>query len=168
MATAANLLASLGVDEWEVRVYSALSTASSLAAAIKNRTNAVHLAYSFYKINKSLTEMISQAYEMVEGKRTPPPDDEPITPQRLHLVSYNLDELARMIVHLYERGKSAGLTNNSLMAGSLNGMLKHVEEIKDVADWFEAAADSERLSAISARAKQEKENGDLFDLSQVD
>ena len=167
MATAATFLTIIGPDEWDTRVYGALYTASRLSLAVRTRANTLRLAYSFHKVNRLLGEMLSNVYDAVEGKH-PVPDVEPITPRRLEEASQNVDRLARMLEHLCEQAKKAGLTNNSLTAGSLDGIRKRVEELKDLADWFDTAAHPEEVDSIFARAKQERERGELFDLSQVD
>jgi hypothetical protein len=167
MATVANFLTVIGADEWDTRVYGALYTASSLSLAIRTRANTLRLAYSFHKVDKMLAEMLSNVYDEVEGKR-PASDAEPVTPQRIQEAGDNLARLARMLEYLYEQSKRAGLTNNSLTAGSLNGIQKRVDEVKDLADWFDTAAHPEEVDAIFARAKQERERGELFDLPQVE
>jgi len=167
MATAANFLTIIGPDEWDARVYGALSITSSLVAAVRTRAGTIRLAYSFHKVNRTLAEMFSSVYDTLEGKR-PTPDAEPVTPQRLQQVSENIDRLARMLEYICEQSKRVGLTNNSLTAGSLNSFRKYIEEMKDLADWFETAAQSEEVNSLLARAKQEKERGEIFDLSQVD
>jgi NADPH:quinone reductase-like Zn-dependent oxidoreductase len=168
MATAANFLISVGPEEWDAKIYGVLSSTSSLVVAVRNRANVVRIAYSLYKINKTLAETFSNMYERLEGKRPVEPVTEPVTPQRLHEVADNVDRLARMLEYLCEQMKRARLTNNSLTAGSLYGIQKRVEEIKDVADWFETAAQSDEVNAVFDRAQGEKERGEVFDLSQVE
>jgi hypothetical protein len=167
MGTAANFLTIIGPDEWDARVYGALSIASSLSAAVRTRAGRFRLAYGFHKVNRSLAEMFSNVYETLEGKR-PVPNVEPITPQRLHEISENICRVARTLEYLCEQSKRAGLTSDSLTAGSLNSFRKRIEELDDLAGWFETAAHPEEVNSIFARAKQEKERGELFDLSQVD
>ena len=168
MATAANFLNSVGPDEWDARVYAALSSTSSLVASVRNRVNVVSIAYSLYKINKTLADMFSNIYGTLEGKRPAEPSTEPVNAQRLHEAAENVDRLARTLEYMCEQMKRARLTNNSLTAGSLNAIRKRVGEITDVADWFETAAQSEEVNAMFVRAQGEKERGDVYDLSQVD
>jgi hypothetical protein len=167
MGTAENFLATIGPDEWEARVYGALSAASSLRIAVRSRANALRLAYNLHTINKRLAKMFSNVYDTLEGKQLVVPDVEPVTPRRLQDISDSLKRLAQMIEYLYEQSNRVDLTNNSLTAGSLHAMRKRVDEINDLADWFETAAQSNEVNSIFARANEEKDRGELFDLSQV-
>jgi hypothetical protein len=115
-----------------------------------------------------LAEMLSNVHDSLEDKLPATPPAEPITPQRIQEAGDNLARLARMLEYLYEQSKRAGLTNNSLTAGSLNGIRKRVEQVKDLADWFDTAAHSEEVDAIFARSKEERERGEIFDLPQVE
>lgn len=167
-ATAAAFLTNAG-PAWDAEVYDALSLASRLANAVENRTNGLRLAVGLHKINSRLNELsktIQRDVEAAEGGQGKV--DEEITPQRLHEVAADVDHLARMLESLHESAGRARLTNNSFMAGSLRGIFEHIEELHDLADWFETAAQMTEVNAIFSRAKQERERGDVYDLSQVD
>ena len=168
MATAADFLIFVGADEWDARVYQVLSSASNLALAVKRRSNTLRIAYHLHKLNGTLKGMLEEVYAVLEGKKHVEPVQEPVTPQRLRQSSDNLERISRMIEALYESGRRAGLTNNSLTAGPLDAIRKHIPELLDVAEWFEAAADSEQVNSAFARAREESKNGDIYDLSQVE
>lgn len=171
MATAAAFLTNVG-SEWDAEVYDALSASSRLANAVKNKANTVRIAIGLRKTNSQLNEVfrnIQRDIEAVESGKAPAKAiEEPITPQRLHEVAANVDHLARMLEHIDEGARRARLTNNSLMVGPLNGLRKHIEPLHDLADWFETAAQQTEVNVIFARARQERESGDVYDLSQVE
>lgn len=171
MATAAAFLTNVGAA-WDAEVYGALSDASRLAAAVKDRANSVRIAFGLRKVNAQLNDLFRNIQRDVDAAETGKASnkagsDETITSQRLHEAAADVDHLARMLDSLHENARRARLTNNSLMAGSLRGIFKHIDQLHDLADWFETAAQMDEVNAIFARAKEEKERGETYDLSQV-
>jgi hypothetical protein len=172
VSTAATIIQSFETYELNTRLYGILSLASRLAASVKNRTNALHLAYGLHRTNRSLTEMfekIQAAADAAAGGSLPPdPNAEPLTPQRLRQVGDNLTQLYNTLDYIVEAARRAGLFNNSLTASSLQRMNSYKERIVDLVDWCEVAAEPEHVNALFQRANEEKERGDVFNLNQVE
>jgi len=64
--------------------------------------------------------------------------------------------------------EQAKLLNYSLIAGSLSEFRRYSERILDLADWFEAVQLSDFQNEIFDRADRERQQGNIFDLSQVE
>ncbi len=154
----------------EAKSFDALSLASSLARATRNRANTLRIAFSLFSLNRNLIGFLNEAHAIMEGKKKAAlvaSSPESVTPERMKTVADNLEHVYRIIDYIYESSKRARLTNNSLTAGSLSSLRHHGEELLDIADWFELMADPKQFSGDFERAKQEKELGELYDLSQV-
>lgn len=167
MPTAEAVLNSLGIDEWDASVYGTLATVSHLAAVVRNRANVFRIAYGLHGVNSKLTEMMTKVYGAIEGKIPTDANAEAATPERVRETIDNIERLGRMLEYMHELLRRARLTNNSLTAGQLNSVQRHVEELKDLADWFEASLHSEENNAAFDRAKQERERGPIYDISEV-
>jgi len=169
MATPARVFQSFEAYEWDTEVFGALSLASRLAVSVKNKANVLKLAYAFHTINKAMNSLFDTFDKAIEGQLpVVEQTEEPVTPQRFRMAADNLLHLSRTLDYVYESCHRVGLLNNSLAAGSLRKMKSRSKELADIADWFELAAMPEQVGEIFDRAKQEKERGDLFDLSEVD
>jgi hypothetical protein len=151
----------------EAKSFDALSLASSLAKATKNRAHTLRIAYSLFSLNRNLIGFLNETHAIMDGKKKVAPPTESVTPQRMKTVADNLEHIYRIIEYIYESAKRARLTNNSLTAGSLNSLRRHGEELLDIADWLELMADPKQFKDAFERAEQEKELGETYDLSQV-
>jgi hypothetical protein len=156
-----------GTYDWDAQVYGALSVASRVAATVKNRANVLRIAYHLHGLNKTLTNFFETVHATMEGKKPVDPSAKPVTPERLRSIADNLEHLHRIIEYVYESLRRAGLTNNSLTAGSLQSIRKYGEELLSLADWFELMSEPQQVKAIFDRAEQESERGEIHDLNQV-
>lgn len=167
MSTA--VLTRLSSDAWNAELYNSLSFTSHIAAAIRSRAAAISLAINLRRLTSKLDEMLKNAHSLIEGKVPPTPADEPFTPQRAHDTIDTLQMISRILSYTYESAKRKRLTNNSLLATPLNRLNPLAEEILDLADWLETLTpQSGDVENIFSRAAQEKEHGEIYDLSQVD
>ena len=74
----------------------------------------------------------------------------------------------RTLDYLVEGARRAGLTNNSLTAGSIKGLQRNLETIASLADWLDLAAQPDAVNGIFERTKLERERGELIDLANVE
>lgn len=155
--------------EWNARMYGVLSAASRVAATVKNRANVIKLAYHLRNLNKLVTEMVENVNAGMEGKLPAPSTNEsPMTPRQIREQADRFEHLHRMLEYIYESLRRAGLTNNSLTAGSLLSIHRQTATVADFADWLDLASQSDQVDSLFNRAKQEKERGELIDLAQVE
>ena len=168
MSSAAVIINTLGTYNWNARVYGTLTAASQLAASVKNRTNKLRIAYHLHRLNNTLMEFVQLIHTAMEGKLPANPGAEPVTPRVLRASADNLEQLHRTLEYIVEALRRAGMMNDSITAASLRGIQRNIEQIASVADWFDLASQLPEVTEIFDRAKQEKERGELIDLTQVD
>lgn len=167
MNNATAILDKFGTYEWNARVYGVLAFASRVAASVKNRTNAIKVIYHLRSLSRLLKEFLDTVHNGMEGKLPADPKAEPITPARLRDASDQLENLYRTLDYIYEGCRRAGLTNNSLAAGTLSELHKQSEEFAMLADWCDVTSEPDAVDDIFNRAKREKERGELIDLAKV-
>lgn len=158
----------LGTLEWNAELHGALSVVSRLALSVKKRANVIHVAAFLRTTNRKLRLLFDTIDAAVEGKIAPDPNAEPLTPQKIHQVASEVEQLAHVIDYVYESLRRVGLTNNSLTAGQLRAFHGYHEPLLDLADWIELAAQSEQVEAIFKRAAEERERGEVADLQRVE
>lgn len=168
MSTAATVISNLGTHNWNARVYDVLALASRLAAAVKNRSNVLRIAYSLHDLNKTVEKFIGTVNSAMTGELKSDPNAEAVTPETLRSNADNFESLYRTLDYIVEGSRRAGLTNNSLTAASVRGLQKNLEAIGNLADWFDLASQPEAINQIFETAEREKERGDLIDLARVD
>jgi hypothetical protein len=151
----------------EAKSFDVLSSVSSLAASVKNRANVLRVAKSLYTLNRTLAKFLDESHEMMSGKKPVPQPTEPSTPHAMRTTADNFEQIHRMLQYIGELGRRARLTNNSLTAGSLKSLLRHSEELLDFADWLETVADPKGVKGVFERAKQERDKGEVYDLTHV-
>lgn len=168
MTPAVSAIDLFGTLEWDAELHGALSLASRLALSVKHRANVLRLAMFIRTTNRKLHSLFDTANAAMEGKIPPDPNAEPLTPQKIHKIASEVEQLARVIDYVYESLRRVGLTNNSLTAGQLRVFRGYQEPLLDLADWIELAAQSEQVEAIFNRATEERERGEMADLQRVE
>jgi len=166
MTTATIVLAAIE-PELRIGALDSLSLTSALAAAAKRRSNVVSIAWSLWKVDGHVKNFLERVNGIIEGRIKVETPDEPLTRPKIEGLIDSLDMIARNIDYIHESMKRAGLTNNSLTAGSLKSLVGHREGILDVADWLDASLKTDENAAILARASRERESGQTVDLDQV-
>ena len=161
------VIKALDSPEWNADVYGALSSLSRLAAAMQSKANVIKLAFILRRMNRNISSLFETVKAAEEGRLKPDANAEVPTPQRLMDSSDKLMKMSRYIEYLYELLRRVGLTNNSLTAGNLKSIKCYSERIVDLADWFEAMAQSKEIEAIYERATGERERGEIFDLERI-
>lgn len=159
MDYAGTILNAFGTYEWDAQLYGALSLGSRVSLAIRSRANRLLLAYHLRFFDKSLNTFFGKVNDALEGRIPPDPNAEPVTSERLKDAADNLEHLSRIIDNVHESLRRAGLTNDSLTAGYLRSIYKHREQLLDLSDWCELAAQPEQVDEIFKGAQQEKERG---------
>lgn len=168
MTNAAAAINSLGSSDLNVQVYDTVSAAAALAKAASDRAKVLSIAYNLVKLNRSFRSLFDQVDDVLTGKRPVDPQAEPMTPQRLQEMIDSLSHVCRMVDYFYESMRRARLTNNSLTAGSMRNLQLNSERLKDFVDWLDAVAKPDDLDSIFNRAKQERDHGELYDLSRAE
>lgn len=162
------VLNALCSDDFESRTFDVVSLISSLAAKAKSRTSVISFSFSLYKLNRKIASSLGGLHEVLEGRKAPSScSDEPISRQRILAIADNFDFCHRAIECIYEGARRARMTNNSRIAGNLLCLRKFGDEMQDIAMWLETLADEAGVKKIFDRAEQEKESGEIYDLSQV-
>lgn len=156
-----------GTDQWNAEVYGSLSIASEIASMVKNRSKNILLAYKLHALNRHLARFFEQVHDQMEGKRTLPAGKEPPTEEEYQKAVKSLQDLSRSMYVTYETCKRLRLTNNSLLAGSIARLRTYSEELSELAEWLETGGQKDVFADVFMRSEQEKERGDIYDLSQV-
>lgn len=167
MSASATVLANFGRNQWNARVYGSLSIASRIASLVKDRRQAVRLAFLLRKLNNSLASFFEEIYLRIEGKIPPQSPAEPLTAERAQNALHSLRELSTSLFETYEGAKSKRLTNNSLLAGPFSRLRTYSEDISELADWLEMSLDLKPVEEIFERARLEAEQGDVFNIKQA-
>jgi len=165
--TDATLVLSAIQPDVRLSALDSLSEISALAAAVKRRANVVSICWNLRKVDKTVRDLLEKVYGIMEGRIQVERAPEPVTPQQVEESIDTLDMIARTIDSTHESMRRVGLTSNSLTAASLASLVQRREEILDLADWFDASLKTEETAAIFARAKTEREMGQVVDINQV-
>ena len=115
-----------------------------------------------------MLEFVIIVNEAMEGKRNAGPNADPVTAQTLRSSADNLEQMYRTLDYIVEGARRAGLSNNSLTAGSVSGLQRNLDAIASLADWLDLAAQPDAVNGIFERAKQERERGELIDLAKTE
>jgi len=136
---------------------------------LKDRTQTLYLAYHLRRLNNRLEGFFGQVYEMIEGKRPVPEPDEPPTPENTQDAIKALHQLHGVLSRILNLAKCRRLTNYSLLSAQVRMLARLEEEAGELADWFEMAVlQQEQTKDVFDRARAEKEQGDVYDLSQIE
>ena len=161
-------LAVFGSDKWNAQVYDSLSFASRIAYVVKDRAQILNLAINLRRMVGKLEANLETLNLVIEGKVSPQ-SSEPTPPQQIQEAIDTLQKLSRVLSSIYEAAKRKRLTNNSLIAGPLSRLNKLSDDLSGIAEWAEMAfLHQQAVEDIFNRSRNEKEQGDIYDLSQVD
>jgi hypothetical protein len=166
MTTATAIISNLTSDEFSGDVYEALSVTAQVAAFVTRRANVIRISHGLYKTNKLVKSLLDLVDDAISGKRELV--EKQTTRQDVQRVAENLDHLVRTIEYLYESLRRAQLTNNSIVAGPLATLHSAIEPLKDIADWADLSAKPQELASILARAKVERERGEMYEMKRVE
>ena len=151
------------VDLWYADLYEIMALAYRLSAAIKDRVTAAKIAQQYRRIDSLLAKMFKDVHKALDEHK----GSSLGTPAELQEAIQTISKLHSQVGRLLQASKRARLTNNSLTAQSLYNIANWNEEVADLLEAFELSANPEAINAIYKRSKEERERGDIFDLSEV-
>ncbi len=170
MSASAAALATISSDHWNADVYGSLSVAFQIAALVKHRAQVIRVAFIVRRFSNSVGDSIDLLHAVMQGKAVPPSDSssEPMTPERGQNAVRMLRDLSNAMDEIYDKAKWHGLTNYSLVAGSFLKLQGQAERILEIADWLELILEPESIESLFDRARAEQEQGEVYNLSQVE
>lgn len=141
-----------------------MALASRLSALVKDRVAAVKIAYHIRRLDSTLSNFFTEIHKALEKGM---PKGHEVTPKSIGEACESLDRLHGILENFHELCKHARLTNNSLMAGPINSINNYNDEILELSELLKLSLPPEAIKSIFTRAKEEKERGEIFDLSEV-
>jgi glycyl-tRNA synthetase beta subunit len=160
------VLSILGTDRWNTDVYGSLTAASEVSSALKNGALRIRLAYLLQVLNRRLKHFFEELYNAVDHPNPVAPEQTPSVEDIQQAISA-LRQLSTSLSNTYDRAKRVRLTNNSLLGGALGRLHIYSEDLSEVAEWLEMLLEPNSYENAFKRAADEKEQGQVFNLSQV-
>jgi len=158
----------LGTDQWNADVHGSLSVAAKVSLAVKGGAQKFQLAFLLHSLNGGLKSFFNEIYEAMENAEKTAEAPAPPKAEQVQQSIVSLRELSTTLSNSYDRAKRIRLTNSSLLAGSLSRLYTYSEDLSELADWLEMLLDPNSYEGAFKRAADEKEQGQVFSLSQVD
>jgi len=172
MAATMNL--GLGSNSWDIDMYETLGSASHSYATASQTTlssglKKLELAWDLRTLSVRLSRFLDNLYEAMNKVDAGKGQAQSATPEQVEQAVRSLEYLYEILNRLCCTAKQRGLTNQSLMAGSLKTIMRRSEELLDFADWLHAVVANrpEKLDAIYASGRAELAEGAVYDLSSV-
>jgi hypothetical protein len=152
------------IDRWYADLYGAMSLAYRLSALIKDRTAAVKIAYHLRHLDSTLSKLFKDLHKAMEkGVR----NNDLAAPEKATEAIQALRKLHGLLHRFQHACKLARLTNHSLMAGYIHNIGTYNEEIEELIQLLELSLQPETVNSLYKRSKEERERGQIFDLSEV-
>lgn len=164
MSAGTAVLANFDSDEFNVKVYESLTRASQVLVNIKTKGQVLFLSARLWQLNGRLEKLMTDLKDITEGNKQVE-SVEPLTPARSEHAISSLEELSRVLSYIYEQSRRRGLTNNSLIAGSLARMNKYSDCLIDIADWLHVLIQEHELHPIFERGHNERLSGAYTSIS---
>ena len=168
MSAGVAVLNMLGSDQWNAGVYGSLSVASKVSSIVRGKVQVLQLGYHLHTLNGRLKTFFNEVQETIENPASAKTPEQPPTPEQVNQSIESLRELSIKINGVYERSKRMRLTNYSMLAGGLSRLHTYAEDLYELADWLEMLRDPESYEAAFRRAANEREQGQVFSLSEVE
>lgn len=170
MATAADVLNSLGTDSWKADMYESLSLAARLSLAVKAvkaHGQNIKVSYLLWRINNHAAKFFVTVDDIISGERTSEPVAGPPTPESIQNSINTLVDLGKSFSSVYEEARHKRLLNSSLIAGPVMALRSNADQFFELAEWFDLLRNSSEVDKIFADAREQKSRGEVCDLSQV-
>lgn len=151
------------VDRWYADLYGVMSMAYRLSAIIKDRATTVKIAYRLRHLDSVLAKMFKDIHAGINKNAKP----EVVSPKQVEETIQVLEKLHGVLAKLLHVCKLARLTNNSLMAQSLHNIANWNEEVAELIEVIQISLNRELTDSLYKRSKEERERGEIFDLSEV-
>lgn len=153
----------VGSDLWNASVHTAISVTYRISAALKAHGNTLNLAQKLWRIDRLLANMLEAVYT---GAENPPPNLDPITPERLAstiAVLRNLHSALEAISTTIQRSR---LNNNSLIGAPTSSIRAHADDLLDLAETLELSMNP-AIGSIFDASFEEYRRGDSVDLQDI-
>lgn len=158
-----------GNDCWDAAMYDAASLASRSAAAViavRSGVQKMTLAWDLRQLSNALSAFLDKVYVKSEAASRGEMTEElseAITREQIESCIRSLEYMYETISRLHSKSERKGLTNNSLMAGSLKTIRRRSEELLDLADWLQTSLDytPSELESIFVNARNELREGQV-------
>lgn len=166
MSEGVAVLSILGNDRWNTDVYASLSAASQVSSALKVGALRLKLFYSLHVLNSRLQNFFDELYKATENPN--PTSGRTATLEQAQEAAATLRRLSAQLDDSYDRAKRCRLTNSSFWAGSLSRLHTYAEDLTELSEWIEMLIEPRSYEDAFKRAAEEKEQGRVYSLSQVD
>jgi hypothetical protein len=169
VTTAAAVLNNFGTDNWKADLYESLSLAARLSIAVKSvktHTHNLKLSYLLWKLNGHASRFFQKVEDITAGKIKTPEVSAP-TPEDIEKAIAALMQLGSTFNEVYEQASRKRLLNNSIIAGPVVALRAHADKFFELAEWCEMFLHVEDVERVFASANEERQRGDVYDLSQV-
>ncbi len=169
VSAGALVLTNFGSEEWTAELYGSLSVASELAEMVKNRGQAIRMAYILWRLSGRCDAFLDRTHDIMEGRIQPvmKPEQKEFTTEQAQETIHSLRQLAIVLSGVYDDARRKRLTNNSLLGGPLSRLRLGAEEMLNIADWLDQIIEPAGVEGVFARAQGERERGEVFDLSHI-
>lgn len=157
----------LGTDRWNTELYGSLSVTSQVSSALKGGAQKIRLAYLLHILNGRLVKFFDELYEAIDHP-TPISQEQHPSKEQIQEAITTLRQLSARLNEAYEGAKRFRLTNNSFLAGSVSRLHTYADDLSELAEWLEMLIEPQSHEDAFKRAANEKEQGQVFSLSQVD
>jgi len=158
----------LGTASWNADALEATSIAyrasSRIAGAVDNRLALLALAGKLWKLDSHLKNLLESFYREVERNEK----RQNATEDQVRAGIGTLRNLATQLEALYIQGRSARLTNRTLVGTVLNSVRVRADELFDIAESVELAMNpSSGIDEVFQRSLDEYQRGESLELSNI-
>lgn len=174
MTTAVMMNFGAGSPSWKAEMYEALgsaehSYATATRTTISSGLKKLELAWDLRTLSTKLSRFLDGLYEAMNSADQGTSKVEPTTPEQIDQTIRSMEYLYYTLNRICSTAKQKGLTNHSLMAGSLLAIGRRSEELLDFADWLHACVTTptDTLDEIYRSGREELAKGDVYDLASV-
>ncbi len=179
MSSVATMSLEFGSDLWNADMYETVgvashtyATAAQVSTAIYSGIHKVQLAWDLRSLSNKISSFLDRIHASVAKAETtsvaPIDSQQTVSREQLESTIRSLEYIYETTSRLFSTAQKKGLTNNSMMAGSLRTIRRRSEEFLDIADWLKAylSTTSSELDAIFANARADLAAGEVFGLSE--
>jgi hypothetical protein len=153
----------IGTDAWNATAYRLVSLGYKISASIRSRVAKAQLASVLWKFDRILSGFLRQFYEDVESNKK----SEPANRERV-LAGIETLKLLRAAVEKIDTGlRTAGFSNDSLIAGPLTSLRAHADEVLDLAESVELMLNPDPLNKIFDASIEELRRGETAGLESI-
>jgi hypothetical protein len=153
----------VGSDLWNASAHTAISVTYRVSAALQAHANVLNLAGKLRRIDRLLAKLLDAVYRGVEN---PPPNTEPVTPERVAAAIAILRNLHSAVERISMGLERCGLNNHGIIGAPASSMAAHADDILDLAESLELALNPD-IDAIFSKSLEEYRRGEVFELQDI-